>query len=84
MRFKKNSLPNWWILEKNFNHSKNQYRTHRFVIHAILVFSVKFTVEFTSYAMIFSIQESKEKDLIIKAATWNIKTRTKFETFYFQ
>ena len=29
-------------------HSKNRYRTHRFVIHAISVFSVKFTVEFIS------------------------------------
>ena len=29
-------------------HSKNRYRTHRFVIHAISVLSVKCTVEFTS------------------------------------
>ena len=28
--------------------SKNQYRSNRFVIDAISVFSVKFTVEFTS------------------------------------
>ena len=27
---------------------KNRYRTHRFTIHAISVFSVKFSVEFTS------------------------------------
>ena len=29
-------------------HSKNRYRTQRFVIHAMSVFSVKFTVEFNS------------------------------------
>ena len=29
-------------------HSKNRYRTNRLVIHAISVFSVKFTLEFTS------------------------------------
>ena len=51
------------------------------VIHAIGVFSVKFTVEFTSSAMNFSIEKSKEKDLIIKAATGNIKTRT-IRNFY--
>ena len=28
--------------------SKNRYHTHRFMIHAIAVFSVKFTVEFTT------------------------------------
>ena len=55
---------------------KNQYRTHRFVIHAILVFSIKFTMEFTSWAMNFSLEESKENDLIIKAATRNIKRWT--------
>ena len=55
-------------------HSKNRYRNHRFVIHAISVFSVKFTVEFTSQAMNFSLEESKENDLIIKTAIWNIKT----------
>ena len=33
---------------QNKFHSKNRYRTHRFVIHAISVFSVKFTVEFVS------------------------------------
>ena len=31
-------------------HSKNRYHTHCFVIHAISVFSIKFTMEFTSYA----------------------------------
>ena len=46
------------------------------MIHVISVFSVKFTVEFTSKAMNFSIEESKENDLIIKAATGNIQTRT--------
>ena len=46
------------------------------MIHAILIFSVKFILEFTSLAMNFSIEESKENDLIIKAATGNIKTRT--------
>ena len=46
------------------------------MIHAISVFSVKYTVEFASWAMNFSIEESKENDLIIKAATGNIKTRT--------
>ena len=46
------------------------------MIHPISVFSVKFNVEFTSYAMNFSIEGSKENDLIIKAATRNIKTRT--------
>ena len=56
-------------------HWKNRCRTHRFVIHAISVFSVKFTVEFTSWAMNFSIEESKENDLIIKASTGSIKTR---------
>ena len=45
-------------------HSKNRYRTHRFVIHAISVFSVKFTVEFTCYTTNFSVEESKENDLI--------------------
>ena len=48
----------------------------RFVIHAISVFSVKFTMEVISWAMNFSIEESKENDLIIKAATGNIKMRT--------
>ena len=28
--------------------SKNGYGTHRFVFHAILVYSIKFTMEFTS------------------------------------
>ena len=46
------------------------------MIHAISVFSVKFTEEFTSQAMNFSIEESKDNDLIIKPATGNIKTRT--------
>ena len=46
------------------------------MIHAIYVFSVQFTVKFTSSTMNFSIEESKENDLIIKAATGNIKTRT--------
>ena len=46
-------------------HSQNRYRTHRFVFHGISVFSVKFTVEFTSQAMNFFIEESKENDLII-------------------
>ena len=39
------------------------------MIHAISVFSIKFTMEFTSYAMKFFTEESKESDLIIKAAT---------------
>ena len=42
-------------------HSKNRYRSYRFVIHAISVFSVKLTVEFTSEAMNFSTEESEEK-----------------------
>ena len=46
------------------------------------LYSVKFTVEFTTKAMNFSIEETKENDLIIKAATGNIKTG-QFETFYF-
>ena len=46
------------------------------MIHATSVYSVKFTVEFTSQAINFSIEESKENDLIIKAATRDIKTRT--------
>ena len=46
------------------------------MIHAISVFSVNFTVEYTSYAMNFSIEEIKENDLIIKAANRNIKTWT--------
>ena len=33
-------------------------------------------MEFTSYAMNFSIEESKENDLIVEAASGNIKTRT--------
>ena len=45
------------------------------MIHAISVFSVKFTVEFISQAINFSIEESKENDLIIKAATGNIRIR---------
>ena len=57
-------------------HSKNRYRTHGFVIHAISVFRVKCTEEFTSQAMNFSVEESKENDLIIKVATGNIRTRT--------
>ena len=44
------------------------------MIHAISVLSVKFT--WVNEAMNFSIEESKENDLIIKAATGNIKTRT--------
>ena len=56
-------------------HLKNRYCTHLFMIHAISVFSVKFTVDSTSYAMKFSTEQSKENDLIIKAATENIKTR---------
>ena len=35
------------------------------MIHAISVFSIKFTVEFTSLAMNFSIEESKENDLLL-------------------
>ena len=42
-------------------HSKSRYR---FVIYGISVFSVKCTVEFTSQAMNFSIEESKENDTI--------------------
>ena len=34
---------------------KNRYRTHRFMIHAILVFRVKFNEEFTRQAVNFSI-----------------------------
>ena len=37
---------------------------------------MRFTMEFTSEEMNFSTEESKESDLIIKAATENIKTRT--------
>ena len=43
-------------------HWKKRCRTHRFMIHAISVFSVKFTMEFTSWAMNFCIEESKEND----------------------
>ena len=35
-------------------HLKNRYRTHRVAIRAILVFQVKFNVEFTSQAVNFS------------------------------
>ena len=42
----------------------------------ISVFRVKFTLEFTSLEIKFSIEESKENDLIIKAGTGNIKTWT--------
>ena len=54
------------------------------MIHAVSVFSVKFTVEFTSLAIDFSIEESKENDLStsIKAATETLK-RGQFETFFF-
>ena len=51
-------------------HSKfrleNRYRTHhsRVVIHAISVFCMKFTVEFSSETMNFSTEESEEKYLI--------------------
>ena len=49
-------------------HSKNRYRTHCFVIRAIsAVFSIKFMMEFTSEAMNFSTEESKENGLIITA-----------------
>ena len=54
-------------------HSKNHYRTHCFVIHAISVYSDE-----------FSIEDIKENDLIIKAATEKIKRdRRLFESFYF-
>ena len=53
-------------------HSKNRYRTHRFAIHAISVFQVKFTVEFTSWAMNYYIEE-----------TGNTKTRTIRKPFIF-
>ena len=47
------------------------------MIYAILVFSVKLTVEFTTWAMNFSLEERKENDFkIIKAVTGNTKTRT--------
>ena len=47
-RLKKNLFAKLVNCKSKF-HSKNQYRTHCFVIHAISVFSVKFTgVEFTS------------------------------------
>ena len=62
-------------------HSKNRYRTHHFVIHAISFFSVKFTVDFTSQAMHFSIKESKENDLI-KQQPETLK-RGQLKTFYF-
>ena len=39
-----------------------------FVIYAISVFSVKCTAEFTSKAMNFCIEESKENDLIKQQA----------------
>ena len=55
MRFKQNCLTGEF-------HSK--YRTDRFVIHAISVFRVKFTVEFTSEVMNFSLEESEESDFI--------------------
>ena len=51
-------------------------KTDIVLIPAISVFIVKFTMEFTSYTMNFSIEESKENDLIIKAARGSIKTRT--------
>ena len=53
------------------------------MIHAVSVFSVKFTVEFTTLAIDFSIEESKKKkkDLSIKAATETSK-REQFETFF--
>ena len=61
-------------------HLKNRYRTHRFVIHAMSVFRVKLTVEFTGWAMNFFIEESKENDLINQAVTGNADNS---KTFYF-
>ena len=52
------------VNSENKFYSKNGYRTHRFA----WVFSLKLTMEFTSKAMNFSIEESKENGLI--------KTRT--------
>jgi len=37
---------------------KNRYRTHRFAIRAILVFRVKFNVEFPRQVMDFPIEPS--------------------------
>ena len=62
-------------------HSKNRYRIHHFVIHAISFFGVKFTMDLTSQAMNFSIKESKENDLI-KQQPETLK-RGQLKTFYF-
>ena len=45
--FQKKNIAKLVNCKVNFT-GKNRCRTHRFVIHAISVFSVKFTVEFTS------------------------------------
>ena len=57
-------------------YTKNRYRINHEAMSTISVFRVKFTLEFTSLEMKFSIEESKENDLIIKAGTGNIKTWT--------
>ena len=63
-------------------HSKNRYRTHRFVIHAISVLSVKFTM--VNEAMNFSIEESKENDLIIiKSSYWKHQNADNLKPFIF-
>ena len=51
------------------------------MIHAISFFSVKFTVDFTSQAMNFSITESEKNDFI-KQQPETLK-RGQLKTFYF-
>ena len=51
------------------------------MIHAISVFGVKFTVDFTSQAMNFSIKESKE-NYLIKQQPETLK-HGQLKTFYF-